>query len=195
MKKRMIIIGLLLILAIVPVGCAKKTESVQTPNESGNAIQTAPTVVTTWAGFTEDQSIWKGSLNKDRKLINDQSLPIYRFDTKSALDNFKNEYNGVFRFDSSFEEIPSFDEIAVKYNDSFFAEHSVLVVYVPSGRDTLRYSVKDIQYENAKLLVNVQTDYSAESSDGVAGWFIIIEIGKSDYPDCSGYDALTPYLL
>lgn len=194
MKKR-IIAGLLLILAIVLVGCARKTEAVQTPGESDQADQTAPTILVTWAGFTTDNSIWKGSLNTDRKLINDQSLPIYRFDAKSELDRFMSEHSGVFSFDSGFEEVPSFEEAAVKYSDSFFAEHSILVVYVPSGNDTLRYSVKDIQYEDAKLLVNMQTDYSAKQSGGYAGWFIVVEIDRSDYQGCNSYDALLPYLL
>ena len=198
MKKRIFILGLILILAIVLVGCTKKAE---TQNTNDPSDQTTPTIVTAWAGFTADRSIWKGSLNQDRKLINDQSLPIYRFDSKSDLDKFKSEHNNIYSFDQSFEEVPSFEEIAVEYNDSFFSEHSILAVYIPSGQDSLRYSVKDIQYENAKLLINIQTDYSAltdnseENPVGTAGWFILIEIGKSDYQDCSSYDALTPYLL
>ena len=198
MKKRIFILGLILILAIGLVGCARKAEA-QNTNKPGD--QSAPTGVTAWAGFTENKSIWKGSLNQDRKLINDQSLPIYRLDSTSDLDRFKSEHNSVYSFDQSFEEVPSFEEVAVKYNDSFFTEHSVLVVYISSGRDILRYSVRDIQYEDTKLLVNVQTDYSvlsAYSEDnpvGTAGWFILMEIGKADYQDCSSYDALFPYML
>ena len=192
MKKRIFLLGLVLLLAIALAGCGKKADT-QNTNHPGDPA--APTIVTTWAGFTEDKSIWKGSLNQDRKLINDKSLPIYRLDSASDLERFKSEHSSIFCFDQGFEEAPSFNETAVKYDDSFFAEHSILLVYIHSGMDTLRYSVKDIQYEDAKLLVNIQTDYSAGTSADPAGWFILIEIGRSDYPDCSSYDALVPYLL
>lgn len=189
----MIIIGLILILAIVLFGWAKKAET-QRANESGD--QTTPTIVTTWAGYTEDRSIWKGSLNQDRKLINDKSLPIYRFDSASDLDSFKSEHDGVYDFESSDQEAPSFDETAMKYNDDFFSAHSILLVYLGSGVENKRYGVKDIQYDDSRLLVTVvQTNYPEGLCYGYAGWFFIIEINKTDYPDCSSYDALSPYLL
>lgn len=196
MKKRMILTGLILILAIVLFGCAKKEE---TQRANGSGDQTAPTIVTTWAGFTEDKSIWKGSLNTDRKLINDKSLPIYRFDSASDLDRFRSEYNGIYDFESSFQEVPSFDEAAKNYNDGFFSGHSILLVYMSSGTPNVRYEVKDIQpdqYDDSKLLVTVvQTNHPEKSGDGHTGWFFIIEINKTDYQEYSSYDALSPYLL
>lgn len=193
MKKRILSIGLVLILVIVLVGCAKKAD-VQNTNHPGD--QTAPTIVTTWAGFTTDRLIWKGSLNQDRKLINDKSLPIYRFDSTSDLDKFKSEHNSVYDFESSYQEVPSFNETAMKYNDDFFSTHSILLIYMGSGGDNLRYAVKDIQYDDSKLLVTVvQTNYPGKLGDSPAGWFIILEINKTDYQDCSSYDALSPYLL
>ena len=193
MKKRILSIGLVLILAIVLVGCAKKADA-QNTNHPGD--QTAPTIVTTWAGFTTDKLIWKGSLNQDRKLINDKSLPIYRFDSASDLDKFKSEHNSVYDFESSYQEAPSFNETAMKYNDDFFSAHSILLIYMGSGGDNLRYAVKDIQYDDSKLLVTVvQTNYPGKLGDSPAGWFIILEINKTDYQDCSSYDALSPYLL
>ena len=193
MKKRILSIGLVLILVIVLVGCAKKADA-QNTNHPGD--QTEPTIVTTWAGFTTDRLIWKGSLNQDRKLINDKSLPIYRFDSTSDLDKFKSEHNSVYDFESSYQEVPSFNETAMKYNDDFFSAHSILLIYMGSGGDNLRYAVKDIQYDDSKLLVTVvQTNYPGKLGDSPAGWFIILEINKTDYQDCSSYDALSPYLL
>ena len=196
MKKRMIIIGLILILATVLFGCTKKAEA-QSADESGD--QAAPTIVTTWAGFTEDKSIWKESLNQDRKLINDKSLPIYRFDSASDLEKFRSEYDGIYDFESSFQETPSFDVAAEKYNDDFFSVHSILLVYMSSGRDNVRYEVKDIQpdqYDDSKLLVTVvQTNHPEKPGDGYAGWFFIMEINQTDYQEYSSYDALSPYLL
>ena len=196
MTKRVFLFGLTLILAILLVGCGEKAVSVQTPDVSNTDHQTMPTIVTTWAGFTTDKAIWKGSLNQDRKLINDQSLPIYRFDSVSDLERFKSEHSGIYDFESSFQEAPSFDEAAVNYNDDFFSAHAILLIYKGSGSDNLRYEVKDIQFDDSRLLVTVvQTNYPKEAGDGYAGWFFILEINKTDYPDCSSYDALSPYLL
>ncbi len=196
MKMRVFILGLVLLLAVALFGCAKKAEAVQTPSGSNAVDPTAPTIVMTWAGFTEDKSIWKGSLNQDRKLINDKSLPIYRFDSASDLEKFKSEHDSVYDFESSYQEAPSFDETAIKYNDDFFSAHSILLIYMSSSMPNLRYAVKDVQYDDTKLLVTVvQTNYPENLGDGYAGWFFIIEINKTDYQDCSSYDALSPYLL
>ena len=196
MKKRTFILGLVLLLAIALMGCAKKAEAVQTPDGSNAVDQPAPTVVTTWAGFTEDKSIWKGSLNQDRKLINDKSLPIYRFDSTADLEKFRSEHTGVYDFDGSYQEVPSFNETAAKYDDAFFSEHAILLVYMSSGTDNVRYAIKDVQFADSRLLVTVvRTNYPEAPGDGHAGWFFIIEINRTDYPDCSSYDALSPYLL
>ncbi len=193
MKKKILSIGLVLILVFVMLGCAKKADN---QNADNPGDQTTPTIVTTWAGYTEDRSMWKVSLNKDRKLINDKSFPIYRFDSASYLDKFKSEHDGIYDYDSGYQEAPSFNETAKKYNDDFFSAHSILLIYMSSSMPNLRYAVKDIQYNDSKLLVNVvQTNYPENLGDGYVGWFFIIEINKTDYQDCSSYDALSPYLL
>lgn len=82
-----------------------------------------------YANWIGDSAIYFGALNNEKLAISSvHHLPIYKFDTLEELDSFKESFGveGVGRYD----EVLSFDEVSERYDEEFFDENTLLLVYV-----------------------------------------------------------------
>lgn len=78
-----------------------------------------------------------------------------------------------------------------EYDDSFFAEHTVLLAYVTAGSGSFRYGIRDVFRDDAALCLNViQTNHPEAGTDDMAGWFMIAEVLDSDIANITEFDAI-----
>lgn len=130
-----------------------------------------------------------GALNLSKLSIDSvQHLPIYKAESLAELDEFKQNWG--LSFDEERGEIKSFNDVSATYNDEFFEENTLLVVYVSAISGTYRYVVRDVYIEGGELCVHVErTNDRGPASEDMAGWFITLAVPNDMLEGCTSFDA------
>jgi len=150
-------------------------------------------VIQSWAGWTGEGAVW-GGLNADKlQYSNLLRLPIYKFDTRQELDNFMGLTGKFLTMNDSSKGVPSFYGTAARYDEAFFADYTLILVYVPSGNSgrTFRVSSTEINNYTETFVVEIQETASAQLKEPKqSGWFITMAISDSDIAGCTKFDAV-----
>ena len=110
MKKRMAFVFALFCMSGL-VGCAND----HTPLSDGTGTSLVKREITiSYANWTDESEIYFGALNSDKMTIRSvQYLPIYRFDTKAEMEQFKNTFSEtsvlivvIMKFRPSMKKLP-----------------------------------------------------------------------------------------
>ena len=117
-------------------------------------------------------------------------LPVYKLDTLEDLNRFKENYKDILTLDQGYDEVPSFNEVTASYDNSFFADHTLVLAYVEASSGSFRYAIQDISYgESTFCLDVVQTNHPEVGTTDMAGWFVIAEVLDSDITNITEFDA------
>lgn len=187
--KKLIALVLSLVFVLALAGCGKNV----TPDSHG-VIDGLETTVS-YANWSDDFTFL--GLNSDKMHISSvQHLPIYKLDTKQDLEHFKLSLGDVLSVDQSYDEIPSFNDATAKYDDAFFENNTLLVVYVPANSGSLRFGVDSVYCDAESVCVRVKQLNNPEVvTDDMAGWFLTVAIQDSTIRNCKSFDAyLSNYL-
>lgn len=146
---------------------------------------------TAWVNYGGNDAFYFGALNRDKFSISSvKHLPIYKFDSLAELNQFKATFEDVFSFNESYDEIQSFETAIQKFDDSFFAEYSLFVVYVSSNSGSLRFGVNSVYNDGDNFCVYIEQLNNPENvSDDMAGWFILLPQKKILIEGCESFDA------
>ena len=131
-----------------------------------------------YASWEELKEIYEKALNSDtftQSVV--RHLPIYKLDTRAELIEFKAEIDGILTVDQGYDEMPSFDEVTAKYDETFFEENTLVVVYVTASSGSYRFNVDNVELANGRFCVHVkQTKKPEVFTEDMAGWFITVAI-------------------
>ena len=117
-------------------------------------------------------------------------LPVYKLDTPEDLARFKESYQDILTLDQGYDEVPSFGEITASYDDSFFADHSLVLAYVEASSGSFRYAIQGVSCEGSTFCLDVvQTNDPETYTDDMAGWLVLAEVLDSEVADCTLFDA------
>ncbi len=153
------------------------------------SVSPFPTAVS-WANYGDEELLWSRAVNQD-SADSSAALPVLRFDSVNALDTFKTEIAGAFATQHGYDEMPSFEKIAVPMDADFFADHDLLLVYVWSGSCTWRYGVNRVDISDGRLTVHVQRTDNFEVGDcAMAGWFITVAVPREQLTGITAIDAV-----
>ncbi len=156
-------------------------------SESGDAEIFDITV--SYANWIEDSAIYFGALNNEKLAISSvHHLPIYKFDTLEELESFKESFgvDGV----GGYDEILSFDEVSERYDEGFFDDNTLLLVYVEASSGSLRFGVREIFCGEDSLCIHVEQTNSPElCTEDMAGWFITAALSDEAAAGLSELDA------
>ena len=143
-----------------------------------------------YANYTEDSRIFS-CLNAEKLAISSvQHLPVFKFDTKEDLDRFKDTFRDSFTFDHGYDEMPSFNEVTAGYDESFFAEMTVILAYVPASSGSFRFDIQEVVFSGAALCLNVvQINRPEAYTADMSGWFVIAEVLDEVVVGCTEFDA------
>ena len=130
-------------------------------------------------------------LNLDKYVFSDYPrLPVFKFDTKSELDEFKNKYKDVFTMNQSYNEVASFNDVTENYDDEFFNNHSLILTYQNASSGSFRYGISEVKKDNGVLILKVtQTNNPETYTENMSGWFLMAEVEKDYIKDCKEFDA------
>ena len=148
-----------------------------------------------YANWSDDIAIEEGALNKE--ILQNEGgahLPIFKIETLKELEQFKAKYGNVLSMDQGYDEVLSFEETLSKAQydrDSFFWEHTLLIVYVEANSGSLRFCVSDVRVNDKYVCVYVdQANDPEECTDDMAGWFVLVEVENDQIKNCSSFDAI-----
>ncbi len=152
-----------------------------------------PVMLTTFSYATCSNTNWifAGALNKDKMYISSvQHLPIYKFDTLEDLQRFKKNFENHHTLDQGYNEVPSFNEVTANYDESFFEDNSLILVYVAANNSTHRFGVQGLIFNDSIFCVNVKETTGAEAVDtAMASWFITLAVPDEQIKNCTTFDA------
>lgn len=146
-------------------------------------------------GVSRIETLYSGALNADDLLgYGDRHFPVYRFDTLEELTQFKDSLEHPESLSSrsyKYDEMPSFNEVTAKYDETFFSENALLLVYVVASSGTYRFAVDAVTGDGGSLCVHIaETTHAEIVTDDVAGWFITVAIPDSAAAGYSEFDAV-----
>lgn len=147
-------------------------------------------IAVSYANWVEGNEIFFGALNRDKLAVNSvQHLPIYKFDTLEELNGFK-EFAEEFTLDGGYDEIPSFNETTAKYDETFFAENTLMLVYVSASSGTYRFGVSSVYCDGKYFCIHVeQTNHPEIVTCDMAGWFVTVAVPDDMVSGCAEFDA------
>lgn len=168
------------------------TSATEDITPGGIPIEETLNVAVSYANWTEDGKIYAGSLNKEKMSISSvHHLPIYKFSTLEELDQFKVSFGEVLTMDGGYDEIPSFDNITTNYDETFFVENTLMLVYVEANNCTHRYWVNSIFCNGTSFCIHVEeTTGTKEGDTAMIGWFLTVVIPDSMVENCTEFDAV-----
>ncbi len=118
----------------------------------------------------------QGNNNKDELLLK-------KAETKEELDRFIE----VLRDSDSVWD--SIEEVASKYDEAFFDDNVLLLIYVGEGSGSIRHKVNEIQVEDGKLSVFIDRIVPEVGTCDMAGWLITVELDSSVTSGCTEFEA------
>ena len=141
-----------------------------------------------YAGGGQEAGIFEEAVNKNTFYLSSQvHLPVIVLDTRQALEDFCWNYVNV----TSTSAEASFQTVAGQYDEAFFRDHTLVLVYVPCGNCTHRFDVAQVHKTGDNLTVRVVETTGAEVvADAEACWLIAIPITKSMAGSLTSYDAV-----
>lgn len=148
-----------------------------------------------YAGWSDDPSIVEGAINRDLlQNGNGEHLPIFKLDTIGDLDRFKAKYGEVFSLRQGYDQVLSFEAVLEKAqcdDAGFYAQNTLLIVYVPANSGSYRFGNNGISIFDGALRVFVEQKNAPEIvTDDMAGWFILVGIPDKDARECFSFDAI-----
>lgn len=135
-----------------------------------------------YTGYSSDHSYWEYAYNNDKDAW--VGMPIFKLESAGELADFKENLKPYFSFNAKRYATPdtftlTFNEVTADYDDAFFAENIVLVVYVQASSGTFRYRVENATVKNNALIFTIdQYNDDGISTCDMSGWLAVISISR-----------------
>jgi hypothetical protein len=147
-----------------------------------------------WANWLEGTTVYEGCLNFNKMAISSvHHIPLHKFGSRSELDAFKARFGEDNSFDYGYNG-KSFNENTADYDDAFFGENDLFLVYVDANSGSLQFDVNSIFNDGNSFCIYVnQTNNPEVVTDDMAGWFITVAVPKTATEQCTAFDAIMGY--
>lgn len=185
--KRLVCFLFVALLLLSAAGCGGKAVD--------NTWMETPDTTVSEVGTFGMEKLYSAALNADQMTISSVvHFPIYKFDTLEELTQFKDSLENPERLSISlykYDGIPSFNEATEQYDETFFSENALLLVYVGASSGTYRFAVDAITGDGTGLCVYIaETTHAEIVTDDTSGWFITVAIPDSAAAGYSEFDAV-----
>ncbi len=118
----------------------------------------------------------RGSLNYPLVMIDERRypLPVFAIKSEAELHEFRERAAAAgLSLDYEYDVFPSFDSVAMKYNDELFSRGTLYIIYVDEPRSSgIEYSLSSVSLDNDVLNVELDCAVPGNYTDDEAGWFI-----------------------
>ena len=131
--------------------------------------------------FSDESRVYEKAVSDGNKLP-----VVYKFDTREELDSFKSEYDDLFHFKNP--SVCGFNEATVKYDDAFFENNTLIVIYLESPSYADEYTVGEIYNDLSTVRIQVVlTDLGWDQ--GMGGKFITVAMPDAMMKNVNTYIA------
>ncbi len=150
---------------------------------------------TAWVNRAESEALlWGEACNEALRMKGDtqtQHLPLFLCESEAALLRFKEKFDELLDFTRGYDEAPSFNVLCSSYDEKFFEEHTLFLVYVSANSGSLRFGVESVAVGMEMLTIQVeQVNHPENVTDDMAGWLIAVTLKKADLENCTQFDAV-----
>lgn len=119
-----------------------------------------------------------------------QALPTVRIDSVAKLNQFKEAMKDRMSFDQVKWDTMSFNEITKSYNDAYFQENTLILVYAVATTNTNRYLPAYVtRYQDTLSIGISETTMGWGDTPARTGWLICISVPNRDVQDLRTIDA------
>ena len=110
------------------------------------------------------------------------ALPFFRLDTKADADRFLEEFSDLLDVDCEKDgQFPSLRQLLAAYDEGYYADNSLLLIYVTASSGSNRYGVASVTLDMGTLtLVVDRFDHNEAGTCDMAGWALLYEISDQD---------------
>lgn len=140
-----------------------------------------------------NSSIYHDALNADKFASNDGAshCPIYKIDSASELEAFIEKCIAYFSSKYYTPQKDWFEEKFKDYDEIFFEDNSLFVVYIVAGSGSHMYRVADVKKDVSVLRVCIdQYNDLHGGTDDMASWFALLPMQKDEIKGCTEFDAI-----
>ena len=149
-------------------------------------------VQVSYANSARDKTIYSKALNSSKIDVQNPNgiLPIYRFDSLKNLNDFKEKFKDKLTMDNGYDEMPSFNSVTAQYDNKFFDENALFLVYVEATSGSYRYNAHSIYNDGKEFKIAIHKVRNPEVyTEDMAGWFVTVGIKKDAVKTCTDYNA------
>lgn len=147
---------------------------------------------------SDDHLIYTDSLNHAKPWYYTDSgerprLPLYKFDSREALDAFKTKFSEGFQsYGEPWYKGPTFVSKIEKYGDDWFEDNTLLLVFVEASSGSFRYGLDHYAIDESGncILYIRQTNDPEVHTDDMSGWFVLVELPKTAAKQFTEFDAM-----
>lgn len=161
-------------------------------NPGDNVPEGILDIIQSWAGWTGDAVVWSGLNAMQLQYSNIQHLPIHKFDTRQELETFMERADAFLTMKDSSKGVPAFAGTAARYDEAFFRDYSLVLVYISSSNSGREFRVSGIEVNSYSGTFMMEIDEIASSQikeEKNSGWFITAAVPDSMISDCTAFDA------
>lgn len=138
----------------------------------------------------DDDKIEQAAINADE--MNDDAvahLPVFKFDTSEEFNEFLSVFDD--EFDTGYSDATDFRDGLKGYDDEFFKDKSVIVVFFKTGSSNVLTDIESVFFDGGKFCLNFR---NSSLGDGglavVSSWMTVVGVEKRFIDDCNYFDAV-----
>lgn len=110
-------------------------------------------------------------------------LPVYRVESADALQTFMNGMQDTFDFSRKTENEPAFEDVANGFDEAFFDENSLLLVYADASSSSRTYWAASVTKSAGVLTLEVAETVPETENTAMEGWLIAVGVPHSQLTD------------
>lgn len=123
----------------------------------GTSAEDAFDIAVSYANWAELNEVYAKALNTEKMAISSvRHLPIFKLDTSEDLEQFKSDFGDTLTMEYGYDEVPSFNEVTAKYDEEFFKENTIMLVFVEASSGSCRFGVNSVYCDGNSFCVHVE---------------------------------------
>lgn len=116
-------------------------------------------------------------------------IPVMLMESAEDLASFIEEGKAYFQFDQAYGDADAFLGIADKYDEAFFAENALLILYTSESSGAIRHTVEEVLLKDNALSIVVSATEPEFGTMDMADWFIVVAVEKDAVSGVTAFDA------